>query len=106
MEQEEERTTGKQALLTTVAKLVFELSDGLQRANDALLGLRNYPDFAHQVRSLTEDAEQLRELRGDMLDYILETWRSVESKHACDLRVSRKVREELVRKADEQSLKR
>ena len=102
MEQPEELN---QTLPGAVPRLIFALSDGLQQANDALLGLREYKVFAHQVRCLTEDAEQLRELRGDMLDYILETWRSVETEIADELRVNRKVREGLARKADERSLK-
>lgn len=83
-----------------IPQLIFQLRDGLQKASDALLGLANQKAFAHQSKSLREDAEQLREFRGDMLDYILETWRDVETDEADDLRAKRRAREQREREAD------
>jgi|GEM_PF-3120785 hypothetical protein len=84
----------------TIPQLIFQLNDGLQRASDALFGLAGCKAFAHQSKSLHEDAEQLREFRGDMLDYILETWRDVETDEADDLRAKRRTREQREREAD------
>ncbi len=85
----------------TAPRLIFEQTDGLQRANDVLLALRDYKAFTHQKNCSAEDAEQLREMRGDMLEYILETWTKLEEDHSCDIRVNRKVREGLARQAEE-----
>ncbi len=83
-----------------IPQLVSQLDDGLQKASNALFGLAGCKAFAHQSRSLQEDAEQLREFRGDMLDYILETWRDVETDEADDLRAKRRAREQREREAD------
>jgi len=101
MEQEHVLQDDKKVTARTVSRLVFEMCDGLQRADDALLALAQFEVFAHQKNSLREDAEQLRELRGDMLEYIMDTWQNVESSEARELRVKRRVREEIARKADE-----
>lgn len=93
--------SNKKVTARTVSRLVFEMCDGLQQANDALLALGQFEIFAHQRNSLQEDAEQLRELRGDMLEYIMDTWQSVESHEAQELRVKRRVRERLAQEADE-----
>lgn len=84
----------------TIHELIFDLSDGLQRANDAMLRLVEYGEFAHQKRSLREDAAQLREFRGDILGYVLETWQQVEEDEADDLRAKRRAREQREREAD------
>ena len=84
----------------TIHELIFDLSDGLQRANDAMLRLVEYEEFAHQKRSLHEDAAQLREFRGDILGYVLETWQQVEEDEADDLRAKRRAREQREREAD------
>lgn len=76
----------------TIHQLIFDLSDGLQRANDAMLRLVEYEEFAHQKRSLREDAAQLREFRGDILGYVL--WQQVEEDEADDLRAKRRAREQ------------
>jgi hypothetical protein len=104
MEQSHDSESGKRATPPTVARLVFEVSDGLQRVNNALLELSEYKAFAHQKDCLHEDAAQLRELRGDTLDYILETWRDVETSEADELRINRKVREKLARETDAASI--
>jgi hypothetical protein len=104
IEQEHGLESGTKATARTVSRLVFEMCDGLQRADDALLALAEFEVFAHQHDSLHDDAEQLRELRGDMLEYIMGTWQDVESHEAQDLRVKRRVREQLAREADEASL--
>lgn len=83
-----------------IPQLVSQLDDGLQRASNALLGLAGCKAFAHQGKSLQEDAEQLKEFRGDMLDYILETWRDVETDEADALRAKRRRREQREREAD------
>ena len=84
----------------TIHELIFDLNDGLQRANDAMLRLVEYEEFAHQKRSLHEDAAQLREFRGDILGYVLETWQQVEEDEADDLRAKRRAREQREREAD------
>lgn len=84
----------------TVQQLVFQFTDGMQRANEALLGLAKFKQFAHQIKSLREDAAQLREFRGDILDYVLETWRDVETDEADDLRARRKAQEQREHEAD------
>lgn len=84
----------------TVQQLVFQFTDGMQRANDALLGLTKFKQFAHQIKSLHEDAAQLREFRGDILDYVLETWRDVETDEADDLRAKRRAQERREHEAD------
>ena len=84
----------------TIHELIFDLSDGLQRANDAMLRLVEYEEFAHQKRSLHEDAAQLREFRGDILGYVLETWQQMEEDEADDLRAKRRAREQREREAD------
>ena len=104
MEQEQALESDKKVTARMVSRLVFEMCDGLQRADDALLALSEFEVFAHQHNSLQEDAEQLRELRGDMLEYIMDTWQDVESNEAQELRVKRRVREQLAREADEASL--
>lgn len=103
MDKQNELESGTKATARTVSRLVFEC-DGLQRADDALLALAEFEVFAHQHDSLHEDAEQLRELRGDMLEYIMGTWQDVESHEAQELRVKRRVREQLAREADEAAL--
>jgi hypothetical protein len=85
---------------TTIHQLIFDLSDGLRRANVALLGLVEYKEFGHQKRSLREDAAQLREFRGDILAYVLETWQQVEEDEADDLRTKRRAREQRELEAD------
>ena len=84
----------------TIHQLIFDLIDGLQRANDAMLRLVEYDEFADQKRSLHEDAAQLREFRGDILGYVLETWQQVEEDEADDLRAKRRAREQREREAD------
>ena len=84
----------------TIHQLIFDLIDGLQRANDAMLRLVEYERFAHQKWSLREDAAQLREFRGDILGYVLETWQQVEEDEADDLRAKRRAREQREREAD------
>lgn len=106
MDKEHELESGTKATARTVSRLVFEMCDGLQRADDALLALAEFKVFAHQHDSLHEDAEQLRELRGDMLEYIMGTWQDVECHEAQELRVKRRVREQLAREADEAALAR
>jgi hypothetical protein len=98
--------SGKKATASTVSRLVFEICDGIQRANDALLALAEYEAFAHQRNSLHEDAEQLREFRGDIFDSFIQTWVGMESEEAEELRVKRRVREELARRADKDFLNR
>jgi hypothetical protein len=56
---------------TTIHQLIFDRSDGLRRANVAILGLVEYEEFAHQKKSLREDAAQLREFRGEILADVL-----------------------------------
>lgn len=85
---------------TTIHQLSFDLSDGLRRANDAMLALVECKEFAHQRKSLREDAAQLREFRGEILAYVLETWQQVEEDEADDLRAKRRVREQREREAD------
>jgi predicted aminopeptidase len=85
---------------TTIHQLIFDLSDGLRRANDAMLGLVEYEEFAHQKQSLREDAAQLREFRGEILAYVLETWQQVEEDEADHLRAKRRAREQSEREAD------
>jgi hypothetical protein len=65
-----------------------------------MLRLVEDEEFAHQKRSLREDAAQLREFRGDILGYVLETWQQVEEDEADDLRAKRRAREQLEREAD------
>ena len=101
MEQEYLLENSRKVTARVVSRLVFEMCDGLQRADDALLALAEYEVFAHQKNSLQEDAEQLRELRGDMLEYIMDTWQNVESHEAQELRIKRRVREQLAREKDE-----
>lgn len=84
----------------TVRQLVFQFTDGMQRANEALLGLAKFKQFGHQIKSLREDAAQLREFRGDILDYVLETWRTVETDEADDLRAKRIAQERREQQAD------
>lgn len=84
----------------TVQQLVFQFTDGMQRANEALLGLTKFKQFAHQIKSLREDAAQLREFRGDILDYVLETWRDVETDEADDLRAKRRAQERREQEVD------
>ena len=92
--------TGSIATTTTIHELVFELSDGMRRANVALLGLVEFEEFAHQKNSLREDAAKLRELRGEILAYVLETWQQVEEDESDDLRAMRTAREEREQEAD------
>lgn len=84
----------------TVQQFVFQFTDGMQRANEALLGLAKFKQFAHQIKSLCQDAAQLREFRGDILDYVLETWRDVETDDADDLRAKRRAQERREHEAD------
>ena len=83
-----------------VQQLMFQFTDGMQRADEALLGLAKFRQFAHQIKSLREDAAQLREFRGDILDYALETWRHVETDEADDLRAKRRTQEQREHEAD------
>jgi hypothetical protein len=85
---------------TTIHQLIFDLSDGLRRANIAILGLVEYEEFAHQKKSLREDAAQLREFRGEILADVLETWQQVEEDEADDLRAKRRAREQREHEAD------
>jgi hypothetical protein len=85
---------------TTIHQLIFDLSDGLRRANVAILGLVEYEEFAHQKKSLREDAARLREFRGEILADVLETWQQVEEDEADDLRAKRRAREQRERDAD------
>jgi predicted aminopeptidase len=91
---------GSIATTTTIHQLIFDLCDGFRRANDALLGLVEYQEFAHQKQSLREDAAQLREFRGNILGYVLETWQGVEEDEADDLREKRSAREQRELEAD------
>ena len=84
----------------SLQQLVFQFTDGMQRANEALLGLAKFKQFAHQIKSLHEDAAQLREFRGDILDYVLETWRDIETDEAYDLRAKRRAQERREHEAD------
>ncbi|MDE1155413.1 MAG: hypothetical protein PW735_06735 [Acidobacteriaceae bacterium] len=84
----------------TLQQLVFQFTDSMQRANEALLRLTKFKQFAHQIQSLREDAAQLREFRGDILDYVLETWRDVETDEADDLRAKRRAEERREQEAD------
>ena len=92
--------TGSIATTTTIHELVFELSDGMRRANLALLGLVENEEFAHQKNSLREDADKLSEFRGEILAYVLETWQQVEEDESDDLRRIRRAREERELEAD------
>jgi len=85
---------------TTIHQLIFDLSDGLRRANAAMLGLVECKEFEHQRKPLREDAAQLREFRGEILAYVLETWQQVEEDEADDLRAKRRAREQREREAD------
>jgi hypothetical protein len=92
--------TGSISTIATIHQLIFDLSDGLRRANVAILGLVEYEEFAHQKKSLREDAARLREFRGEILGDVLETWQQVEEDEADDLRAKRRAREERERDAD------
>lgn len=91
---------GSSATTTTIHELIFELSDGMRRANLALLGLVENEEFAHQKNSLREDADKLREFRGEILAYVLETWQQVEEDESDDLRRMRRAREDREQEAD------
>jgi hypothetical protein len=91
---------GSLATATTIHQLIFDLTDGLRRANAAMLGLVEYEEFAYQKKSLREDAAQLREFRGEILAYVLETWQQVEEDEADHLRAKRRAREQREREAD------
>lgn len=84
----------------TVQQLVFQFTDGMQRAIEALLGVYQIQAICTPDKSLREDAAQLREFRGDILDYVLETWRDVETDEADDLRAKRRAQERREQEAD------
>ncbi len=89
---------------TPIHQLIFDLTDGLRRANDAMLGLVEHKEFAQQKKSLREDTAQLRELRCDILAGVLQTWQLVEEDEMYDLESKRVERERRVREADRASV--